>query len=148
MKTLFLIRHAKSSGDDTALPDKDRPLSDRGRRDAPKMGKRYGCVPNAGNRAGHRSFCGSSLLAHRLSMTHMYGLPDETRLSVAPVTPYDADALLPVVATVSRLLAAVFPSSRAGKARQSAQHGAREAPPYLGLLAIADCLNPQFAQRL
>src|SRR5260370_37803153 len=40
MKTLFLIRHAKSSWDDPALSDKDRPLSDRGRRDAPKMGKR------------------------------------------------------------------------------------------------------------
>jgi phosphohistidine phosphatase len=40
MKTLFLIRHAKSSWDDTALRDKDRPLDDRGKRDAPKMGKR------------------------------------------------------------------------------------------------------------
>src|SRR5213594_3445645 len=40
MKMLFLVRHAKSSWDDTALPDKDRPLSDRGKRDAPKMGKR------------------------------------------------------------------------------------------------------------
>jgi phosphohistidine phosphatase len=40
MKTLFLIRHAKSSWDDTTLPDKDRPLNDRGRRDAPKMGER------------------------------------------------------------------------------------------------------------
>ena len=40
MKTLFLIRHAKSSWGDTALPDKDRPLNDRGRRDAPKMGER------------------------------------------------------------------------------------------------------------
>ena len=40
MKKLFLIRHAKSSWDDTALPDKDRPLANRGRRDAPKMGKR------------------------------------------------------------------------------------------------------------
>jgi phosphohistidine phosphatase len=40
MKTLFLIRHAKSSWDSTALPDKDRPLDDRGKRDAPKMGKR------------------------------------------------------------------------------------------------------------
>src|SRR6202045_3243810 len=40
MKTLFLIRHAKSSRDDTALPDKDRSLNDRGRRDAPKMGKK------------------------------------------------------------------------------------------------------------
>ena len=34
MKTLFLVRHAKSSWDDTALPDKDRPLNDRGKRDA------------------------------------------------------------------------------------------------------------------
>jgi len=40
MKTLFLVRHAKSSWDDTALPDKDRPLNDRGKRDAPKMGER------------------------------------------------------------------------------------------------------------
>ena len=40
MKTLFLIRHAKSSWDDPALPDMDRPLNDRGRRDAPKMGER------------------------------------------------------------------------------------------------------------
>ena len=40
MKTLFLVRHAKSSWDDTALPDKDRPLSDRGKRDAPRVGER------------------------------------------------------------------------------------------------------------
>jgi phosphohistidine phosphatase len=40
MKTLFLIRHAKSSRDDPALADKDRPLNDRGKRDAPKMGMR------------------------------------------------------------------------------------------------------------
>ena len=40
MKTLFLIRHAKSSWDDPALADKDRPLNDRGKRDAPKMGER------------------------------------------------------------------------------------------------------------
>jgi len=40
MKTLFLIRHAKSRRDDPAMPDKDRPLNDRGKRDAPKMGER------------------------------------------------------------------------------------------------------------
>jgi phosphohistidine phosphatase len=40
MKKLFLIRHAKSSWDNAALPDKERPLNDRGRRDAPKMGER------------------------------------------------------------------------------------------------------------
>jgi len=40
MKTLILVRHAKSSWDDTSLPDKDRPLNNRGKRDAPKMGER------------------------------------------------------------------------------------------------------------
>jgi phosphohistidine phosphatase len=40
MKTLFLVRHAKSSRDDPSLPDRDRPLNDRGKQDAPKMGKR------------------------------------------------------------------------------------------------------------
>ena len=40
MKTLFLVRHAKSNRDDPSLPDRDRPLDDRGKQDAPKMGKR------------------------------------------------------------------------------------------------------------
>jgi phosphohistidine phosphatase len=40
MKTLFLVRHAKSSRDDPSLPDRDRPLDGRGEHDAPKMGKR------------------------------------------------------------------------------------------------------------
>jgi phosphohistidine phosphatase len=40
MKTLFLIRHAKSSWDDPALSDRERPLAGRGRRDASAMGKR------------------------------------------------------------------------------------------------------------
>jgi phosphohistidine phosphatase len=40
MKTLFLVRHAKSSWDDPTLDDKDRPLNDRGKRDALKMSER------------------------------------------------------------------------------------------------------------
>jgi phosphohistidine phosphatase len=40
VKTLFLVRHAKSSRDDSTLPDRERPLSDRGRRDASSMGNR------------------------------------------------------------------------------------------------------------
>jgi phosphohistidine phosphatase len=40
MKTLFLVRHAKSSRDDPSLPDRERPLNDRGLDDAPRMGKR------------------------------------------------------------------------------------------------------------
>lgn len=39
MKTLLLLRHAKSSWDNSHLPDYDRPLNDRGLRDAPRMGK-------------------------------------------------------------------------------------------------------------
>jgi len=40
MKELLLIRHAKSSWDDFSLPDFDRPLNDRGKRDAPEMAER------------------------------------------------------------------------------------------------------------
>jgi len=40
MKTLFLVRHAKSSWDNISLSDFDRPLNDRGKTDAPKMAKR------------------------------------------------------------------------------------------------------------
>lgn len=40
MKTLTLVRHAKSSWGDEGLPDFERPLNDRGRRDAPEMGRR------------------------------------------------------------------------------------------------------------
>lgn len=39
MKTLTLIRHAKSSWDDASLNDFDRPLSKRGKNDAPFMAK-------------------------------------------------------------------------------------------------------------
>lgn len=41
MKTLYLLRHAKSSRDDTSLPDRDRPLDARGERDAARMSKRW-----------------------------------------------------------------------------------------------------------
>jgi phosphohistidine phosphatase len=39
-RTLILVRHAKSSWGDADLPDTERPLADRGKRDAPMMGKR------------------------------------------------------------------------------------------------------------
>lgn len=40
MKTLLLIRHAKSSWDQPGLDDFDRPLNERGKKDAPQMAKR------------------------------------------------------------------------------------------------------------
>jgi len=40
MKTLLLIRHAKSDWANTALDDFDRPLNERGKKDAPVMADR------------------------------------------------------------------------------------------------------------
>ena len=40
MKTLTLLRHAKSSWTDAGLIDHDRPLNQRGKRDLPVMGER------------------------------------------------------------------------------------------------------------
>ena len=46
MRTIYLIRHAKSGWDDPTLSDHDRPLNERGRRDAPMMAERM-------RKAGH-----------------------------------------------------------------------------------------------
>lgn len=40
MKVLFLVRHGQSSWDDVKLADSERPLTDKGKSDAAKMGKR------------------------------------------------------------------------------------------------------------
>ncbi len=40
MKILTLVRHAKSSWEDSKLSDRERPLNKRGEHDAPMMGKR------------------------------------------------------------------------------------------------------------
>lgn len=40
MKTLYLIRHAKSDWSDESLSDYDRPLSHRGMKDVPLMGSK------------------------------------------------------------------------------------------------------------
>jgi phosphohistidine phosphatase len=49
MKTLLIMRHAKSSWKFASLSDHDRPLNERGERDAPLMGKllnEQGFVPD------------------------------------------------------------------------------------------------------
>jgi phosphohistidine phosphatase len=49
MHTLLLLRHAKSSWDEPALADHDRPLNARGQRDAPRMASfivQRGLVPD------------------------------------------------------------------------------------------------------
>ncbi|MGI5268462.1 SixA phosphatase family protein [Nonomuraea sp. CA-218870] len=39
MRTLILLRHAKAANQTLAMPDKDRPLTDRGERDAERAGE-------------------------------------------------------------------------------------------------------------
>ena len=49
MKTLLVMRHAKSSWDENEIPDHDRPLNKRGKKDAPLMGsvlKQQGLLPD------------------------------------------------------------------------------------------------------
>jgi phosphohistidine phosphatase len=49
MKTLLVLRHAKSSWNDPALDDHERPLNKRGRRDGPRMGelvRECGLIPD------------------------------------------------------------------------------------------------------
>jgi phosphohistidine phosphatase len=49
MKTLLVLRHAKSSWSDPALDDHERPLNPRGRRDGPRIGalvREYGLMPD------------------------------------------------------------------------------------------------------
>lgn len=50
MKTLLLMRHAKSSWKNDGQADHERPLNDRGKRDAPNMGRflqDQGILPDA-----------------------------------------------------------------------------------------------------
>lgn len=40
MKSIYVVRHAKSSWGDLTLPDVERPLNDRGQKNAPEMAQR------------------------------------------------------------------------------------------------------------
>ncbi len=65
MKTVFFIRHAKSSWEDSSLSDHDRPLNNRGIRDAPFMAK----VLNGKGHIPQQIVCSS---ANRAQSTALY----------------------------------------------------------------------------
>ena len=44
MKTLYFVRHAKSDWSFPGLSEHDRPLNERGRRDAPKMASKLSAL--------------------------------------------------------------------------------------------------------
>jgi phosphohistidine phosphatase len=92
MIRLALVRHAKSDWGDPSLDDHDRPLNDRGRRDAPKMARRLaasGFVPEAilsstalRARTTAGFFAGEYALDVRLD-PELYGAPASVLLRVA-----------------------------------------------------------------
>ena len=73
-KELILVRHAKSSWDDPYLDDNDRPLNERGLRNAPKMGKRlqgWGIRPGAWiSSTALRAITTAEILAEQVGFPH------------------------------------------------------------------------------
>jgi len=97
MKTLTLVRHAKSSWKDRGLSDRERPLNKRGKRDAPLMGR---FVAEAGVRPSQiisspavRAWTTARIFARELSFPVEF-LQREDGLYLASL-----DNLLDVVAT-------------------------------------------------
>jgi phosphohistidine phosphatase len=77
MKTLLLMRHAKSSWDDPTVRDHDRPLNTRGKEDAPRMGT----LLNEQDLLPDVILCSSARRArgtvkHLLNTLHFEGAPD------------------------------------------------------------------------
>ncbi len=90
MKTLLLVRHAKSSWGDPALDDHERPLNARGLRDAPEMGRRLrerGVVPGAiRSSTAVRARSTAALMAEQLEFPPDAVLLDERLYGSSPRT--------------------------------------------------------------
>ncbi len=69
-RELTLVRHAKSSWNDSSLSDFERPLNNRGFKDAPKMGKRlqnaHGRVDIILSSPAKRAITTAELIANKL----------------------------------------------------------------------------------
>jgi phosphohistidine phosphatase len=86
MKILTLVRHAKSSWEDSKISDRERPLNKRGEHDAPMMGKR---IVAAGIRPSlilsspaMRAWSTAKILAQEIGYPHEF-LQRENRLYLA-----------------------------------------------------------------
>ncbi len=79
MKTLFLLRHAKSSWSHLALDDHDRPLKKRGLKAAPRMGA---VLRDLGLRPEH-VLCSTALRAQETWRLVQAELPEGDRIPVS-----------------------------------------------------------------
>ena len=80
MKSLLVVRHAKSSWESEAQRDFDRPLNDRGRRDAPMMADRLiarGIIPDLlVSSPAVRAKTTAELFASRFGVTNIFFKPE------------------------------------------------------------------------
>jgi phosphohistidine phosphatase len=84
MKTLLLLRHAKSDWDHPELDDHDRPLNSRGLRNAPRMGKfirdagltPQACLTSTAVRARHTAWLAISSMKSDVPISEIPGLYD------------------------------------------------------------------------
>jgi phosphohistidine phosphatase len=79
MRRLMLLRHAKAEKAKSGEPDRDRPLSGRGRRDAPKIGTYM---------ARHKLLPERALVSPALRTRETWDLLDEA-LAAVPLVLYD-----------------------------------------------------------
>lgn len=86
-KSLLLLRHAKSSWDDEAVSDHDRPLNPRGKKAAPRMGKllrELGLVPDAIVTSTANRAHSTALLAADAAGFHGPLIPDPSLYLASP----------------------------------------------------------------
>ncbi|MCP2637711.1 histidine phosphatase family protein [Microbacterium sp. HD4P20] len=93
--TLVLVRHAKSDWGDPGLDDHDRPLNERGRRDAPRMARRLadagvrpeGILSSTAVRARSTAEVFGAELGVAVTLDpELYGAPAGTLLATAAAT--------------------------------------------------------------
>ena len=106
MKTLYLMRHAKSSWSFDELRDQERPLNDRGRDDAPRMGQALA------KRDIHPDLLVSSPAVRALSTAVLVARElgyDRDRIKIEPtIYEADLDTLLAVVRALPETAHAVL----------------------------------------
>lgn len=105
MKTLLLLRHAKSSWKDASLADHARPLNKRGQRNAPQMGvwlRAKDCLPDyivssTAVRARDTAFLmaeAAQYVGPCLLLPQLYHATPEAILSVVQALPPEAQRVL------------------------------------------------------
>ncbi len=110
MKTLVIVRHAKSSWDNPGLPDHERVLSKRGLRDAPRMGARLADwgppVDRVISSSAVRALTTAELITQEMGLPWDEIVVDENRIRRIPAHHVNPDPGAPAL-IVTRVTATV-----------------------------------------